>query len=114
MGSRDKDVAVLRRLKELGSNLKKPHKVDYFLYFPSEEQARSAASEIEKEGFTFRVERAPMPWWKRLFSKPLWGCYANKIIVPDEDAIVEISGWLDGIAERFNGEYDGWGTEVVK
>jgi len=114
MGTRDKDLAVLHRLKEVGSDLSKPHTVDYFLYFPSEEQARSAASEIEKEGFTVRVNRAPMPWWKRLFSKSSWGCYANKSIVPDEDAIVEISGWLDGIAQRFSGEYDGWGTGVVK
>ena len=114
MGARDKDLAVLRRLKEVGSDLSKPHKVDFFLYFPSEEQAKSAASEIESEGYAVRINRAPTPWWRRLFSKPVWGCYANKSMIPEEDKIVEISAWFDGIAQHFYGEYDGWGTEVVK
>ncbi len=113
MGNRDQDLAVLRRLKELGSDLSKPHTVDFFLYFPSEELARSAASEIEREGYVVRVDCAPRPWWRRFFSKPEWGCYANKSIVPEEDTIVEIGAWLDEIAQRFCGEYDGWGTEVV-
>ena len=115
MGARDEgDLAVLRRLKELGSDLSKPHMVDFFLYFPSEEQAWSAASEIEREGYEVTVDRVPTPWWRRLFSKPVWGCYANKSIVPEEDTILETSAWLDGIAQRFSGEYDGWGTEVTK
>ena len=70
MGSRDKDLAVLQRLKELGSDLNKPHTVDFFLYFPSEEQARSAASEIEREGYKVRVDRAPTPWWRISRSVP--------------------------------------------
>jgi hypothetical protein len=114
MGARDKDLAVLHRLKELGSDLSKPHKVDFFLYFPSEEQAKSAAGEIEREGYAVRINRAPMPWWRRLFSKPVWGCYANKSIIPDEETILETSRWFDGIAQRFCGEYDCWGTGVVK
>jgi hypothetical protein len=113
MGTQDKDLAVLRRLKELGSDLGKPHTVDFFLYFPSEEQASSAASEIEKEDYEVRVDCVPPPWWRRLFSKPVWGCYATKSIVPEEDTIVEISAWFEGIAQRFYGEYDGWGTEVT-
>lgn len=114
MGIRDKDLAVLHRLKEAGSDLSKPHKVDFFLYFSSEEQARSAAGEIEREGYAVSVNRAPMPLWKRLFSKTEWGCYAHKSIIPDEETIVETSKWLDGIAQCFCGEYDGWGTAVVK
>jgi hypothetical protein len=114
MGNRDKDLAVLHRLKEVGSDLSKPHTVDFFLYFPSEEQARSAASEIEREGYAVRINRAPTPWWRRLFSKSVWGCYVAKSMVPEEEAIIETSAWFDGIAQRFCGEYDGWGTGVVK
>ncbi len=33
MGTRDKDLAVLRRLKEVGSDLNKPHTVDFFFVF---------------------------------------------------------------------------------
>ncbi len=113
MGARDKDLAVLHRLKELGSDLSKPHTVDFFLYFPSEEQAKSALSEIEREGYTVRIDCVPPPWWRRLFSKPVWSCRATKSMVPEEEAILETSAWFDGVAKHFCGEYNGWGTEVL-
>jgi len=115
MGAREeRDLAVLRRLKELGSDLSKPHEVEFFLYFPSEEQAKSAASEIEREGYVVSVYPLSPPWWRRLFSEPKWSCCATKSIVPEEETIFETGDWLDGIAERFCGEYDGWGTEVTE
>jgi len=114
MGARDeRDLAVLRKLKELGSELSKPHTVDFFLYFPSEEQAKSAVSEIEREGYVVRVDPVSPPWWRRFFSKPEWSCCATKSMVPEEETILETGVWFDGIAKRFCGEYDGWGTEVL-
>ncbi len=115
MGAREeRDLAVLRKLKDLGSDLGKPHTVDFFLYFPSKEHAKSAASEIEREGYLVRVYPLSPPLWRRLFSKPEWSCCATKSIVPEEETIFETGIWLDGIAERFCGEYDGWGTEVTE
>ncbi|MHC4418183.1 MAG: ribonuclease E inhibitor RraB, partial [Planctomycetota bacterium] len=78
------------------------------------EFARSAASEIEKEGCSVKVDVTPQPWWQRLFSKPVWVCYASKSMVPERKIMFEISARFEEIAHRFSGEYDGWGTEVTK
>ncbi len=110
--SDEKDLAVLHRLEELGSDLSKPHTVDFFLYFPSEELARSAASEIERDGYVVNVHIAPQPWWRRLFSKPEWSCCASKSITPNTEIILKTSAWFNGIAQRLSGQYDGWGTKV--
>jgi hypothetical protein len=115
MGTRDEgDLVVLRRLEELGADLSKPHTVDFFLYFASADIAKSAASEIEKEGYVVGVDLVPPPWWRRLFSKGVWACCASKKMVPDEETILETSAWFDEIAARFGGDYDGWGTEVAQ
>jgi len=115
MDARDeKDLAVLRRLEELGADLGKPHTVDFFLYFPSEELAKSAAGEIEMDGYVVNFHLAPQSWWRRLFSKPEWSCCASKSMVPNTETILETSTWFNDIAQRFSGQYDGWGTEVEK
>jgi len=114
MDTREKDLAVLVRLKELGSDLSKQHEVDFFLYFPSEEMAKSASREIEKEGYSVRVNVVKPPWWRRLFSRAIWCCCASKNIVPEQETILETSAWFNGIAQRFCGEYDGWGSEVTE
>ena len=115
MGARrEEDLLVLGRLEELGSDLTKPHKVDFFMYFPSEEGAESAAREIEKQGYTVKLLRMMPSWWKRFFDKPIWSCRATKTFVPDKETILETSASFDEIAQRFDGEYDGWGTELVK
>ena len=46
----DKDHSVLEKLFELGSNMTKPHQIDFFLYFPTKEKAQLAAKVIEKYG----------------------------------------------------------------
>jgi len=109
----EKDLDILARLKELGSDLSKPHEADFFLYFPSEEMAKSASSEIEKEGYSVRVNVVKPPCWKRLFSRAIWSCCASKSIVPEKEKILETIEWFNGIAQRFCGEYDGWGSEVT-
>ncbi len=108
------DLAVLHCLKELGSNLSKLHPIDFFLYFPTEELANSAASEIERDGYVVKLNLDTQPLRRRLFSKPEWSCCASKSIVPKTETILEISSWLESIAQRFSGKYDGWETEVTE
>jgi len=109
-----RDLAVLKRLEELGSDLSKPHQLDFFLYFPSEESAKLAAKKIENEGYIVKANPEASPWWKRLFSKPLWSVSTTKSMIPTKGAVLEISGWFNEIAQDCGGEYDGWGTEVTE
>jgi len=111
---KERDLAVLSRLEELGSDLSKPHHIDFFLYFPSEELAKSAASEIENGGYVVKVDPLEPPWWRRLFSKTVWSICTSKSMVPAREVIFEAGDWFHGIAQRFSGEYDGWGTEVTE
>ena len=113
-GQEEKDLTLLNRLEELGADLGKPHEVDFFLYFSSEDMAKSALVEIESNNFVVSVNLIPPPWWRRLFAKPIWACCASKSMVSDRETIFETSAWFNEIAQKFSGEYDGWGTEVNK
>ena len=100
----DLDQQVLDQLKKAGSDLSKPHDIEFFLYFLTKESANSAAEEVEGEGATVKVERAA--------DDSAWLCFATKRMVPDHVELVRLRKKFNGIASRLEGEYDGWGTEV--
>jgi regulator of RNase E activity RraB len=100
------DLETLNRLEEAGSDLSKPHEIEFFLYFPDEGSANAAAESIREQGFVVEV----MP--------PVdgsdWLCFATKTLVPTLEDIVTIGREFNEIAEAYGGEYDGWGTMVVR
>ena len=102
----DPDSAVLTQLKKAGSDLSKPHDIDFFLYFPKEAAAKEAAKDIEANVDTVKVELGP--------DKQNWLCFGNKRMVPDHDKLVALRKRFNEVARKGNGLYDGWGTEVVK
>ena len=102
----DPDQQVLDQLKKAGSNLSKPHKIDFFLYFPTEASANEASKDIAGDVDTVKVELGA--------DKENWLCFANKRMVPHHDKLVALRRRFDDIARKGNGVYDGWGTEVVK
>jgi hypothetical protein len=105
-GRKSGDALVLAQLVTAGSDLSKPHSIEFFLYFPTDEAAQKAAEEIRRKGFGTKVERAAQG--------PNWLCLATKAMVPDLGAIEGIRVDFDRIAQSFAGKYDGWGTPVVK
>jgi hypothetical protein len=102
----DLDQQVLDQLKKAGSDLSKPHNIDFFLYFPKEALANEAAKDIEADVDTVKVELGA--------DKQNWLCLGNKRIVPDHDKLVALRKRFNEVARKGNGLYDGWGTEVVK
>jgi Regulator of ribonuclease activity B len=102
----DLDQQVLDQLKKAGSDLSKPHNIDFFLYFPTEGLAKEAAKDIEGDVDTVKVELGA--------DKKNWLCFANKRMVPDHDRLVALRKHFNEVASKGNGVYDGWGTEVVK
>jgi hypothetical protein len=102
----DTDQKVLDQLREAGSDLNKPHQMEFILYFPTEESARSVANRIRAEGFSVEVKRAPQ-------GSP-WLCVAMKRMVPKRAEIAAIGKRFKAIAQEFNGEYDGWETSLEK
>jgi regulator of RNase E activity RraB len=102
----DLDQAVLQQLKKAGSDLSKPHEIEFFLYFPSQSIADSAAVQIKAAGFEVEVRPAGRG--------ADWLCYAKKTMVPELTALQKIRRDFNAIASSKGGQYDGWGTGVVK
>ena len=100
------DELVLDQLRKAGSDLSKPHSVEFYLYLPTQEAAEKAADQIRTNGFDVKVDRAAQG--------PDWLCLATKSMVPDLTAIETLRAEFDKIAQSLGGEYDGWGTPTVK
>jgi regulator of RNase E activity RraB len=102
----DPDEAVLAQLKKAGSDLSKPHQIEFFLYFHAESSAQQAAKQIKEQGFNVEVRRAA--------KGTDWLCFATKKMVPELAALQRIRRDFSNLAAANGGEYDGWGTGVVQ
>jgi regulator of RNase E activity RraB len=105
-GNTTKDALVIEQLAKAGSDLHKPHNIDFFFYFPTELAARNAEKKLSALGMTIEVGRSA-------HDESVWSLQATRSIVPDRNAIEAMRAQFDEIAKAENGEYDGWGTEVV-
>jgi len=99
------DQMVIAQLQKAGSNLAKPHAIEFFLYFPTESAASQASLRIRDEGFQSEVKKAAQG--------DMWLCFATKEMVPTQDALDTIRNNFDSLATSLGGEYDGWGCPVV-
>jgi uncharacterized protein (TIGR01619 family) len=102
------DNKVVMSLVENGDKLNKSRKVDHFSYFKSQREAQEFRIEIEKEGYNIEIvgknDIGDYPY-KVLFWK-------NQFV--DLEHINQVTTNLKEIAKKYNGEYDGWETVVVK
>jgi len=101
----DPDQLVLQQLKKAGSNLSKPHKIEFFLYFKSQASAEAVAPTIKNSGFNVEVRQAAQG--------TDWLCLATKTMIPELATLQKIRRDFTAIAAANGGEYDGWGTGVV-
>lgn len=102
----DPDGRVLQQLVTAGSDLSKPHNVEFFLYLPDQDRATRTCDTLQTEGYTGKVQRGAR-------GRPEWLCLATKSLVPSHAAIVGISRHMEDLAKMHGGSYDGWGTPVV-
>ena|SRR5258706_5964894 len=102
----DPDRAVLEQLQKAGSNLNKPHDVEFFLLFRTHEAAQTAANELSQSGYATHADSAG--------TKTAWFCKATTSLVPELDALRLARRHLSTLANRLGGRYDGWGTPIVK
>jgi len=102
----DPDETLLKQLKKAGSDLSKPHKLEFYLYFPTQSAATEVAATIKSAGFETEVKPAG--------TGRSWLCYATKTMVPELKALQKARHDFTAIATAKGGQYDGWGTEVVE
>jgi hypothetical protein len=102
----DLDESVCIQLRKAGSDLSKPHQIEFFIYFPTQAAAEQAASRIRDGGFQVEVQKAA--------KGDAWLCFTTKTMVPDLAALQKIGRDFGALAVSLKGDYDGWGTEVGK
>ena len=100
------DQLVLEHLRKAGSDLTQPHRPEFFLYLPNEPAARAVAQRFQQEGFGSDVSLAP--------ERTDWACVLTKPMVLTLSELTQLRKEFNEVAGAYGGEYDGWGTEVVK
>lgn len=100
------DGKTLAQLAKAGSDLKKPHDIDFFFYFPTKDAAEKAAPKLAALGLSTKIDRAA--------KETNWLIHGNKTMVPSEAELQRLRRMFDAIAVAQKGEYDGWGAEVVE
>jgi regulator of RNase E activity RraB len=103
----DPDQIVIEQLGKAGSDLSKPHRIEFFLYFPDSKGAARTMAALYEKKFDVDLSRPKKEGEK-------WLCKANKMMVPELKALQKIRKDFTAIAAANGGEYDGWGTAVVK
>lgn len=94
------DRLILAQLAKAGGDLTSAIGVVNFAFFPSEESARSAASELEGAGYLVNVQRAVMG--------PKWLTQARMDMVPSAANVAMQRARFEALAATYGGEYDGW------
>lgn len=98
------DRLTLAQLAKAGGDLTSPIGVVNFACFPSEEAARSAASELEGAGYRVNVQRAVMG--------PKWLTKASMDMVPSAENVASQRARFEALATTYGGEYDGWEAQT--
>lgn len=96
---------LVDKLIELGDNLEISRIVKHWIYFSSAESCNLFEEKVQKDGF--HIEDHVTQDNK----------YSLRISKNDSVQLHSISGvtdYLVSIAQEFNGDYDGWETEVIK
>ena len=104
---RSGDAEVVAQLRKAGSDLSKPHPVEFFLYFPSKAAADRVSDKLNSMGFDVAVEPAAQ-------GKLPWLAYATKSMVPASAELERLRSVFDALSASEQGEYDGWETPIVQ
>ena len=98
---------VLSQLKQMASDTGQQHQFDFYLYFQTQTSADNARSLIFKSQLFSGANITNRA------SENVWLCLVTKSIYPETDPLDEIWTFFKSIANMFDGEFDGWESNVV-
>ncbi|MCB9834247.1 MAG: ribonuclease E inhibitor RraB [Planctomycetes bacterium] len=101
----DLDGRTLGQLAQSGSDLGRPHRFEFFLYFHDRAAATRVGGQLESEGFgvELRSDEAGAEWL----------VLATLEMPPEHDRLVSLRERFEELCAREGGDYDGWGAPVV-
>jgi hypothetical protein len=94
----------LQALEEAGSDLSQPHPLEFTFYFASRDTATAALPDLQARGYTAGL-------WDPQGGK--WRVVAVREAVPTLESLAGFEAEMEEVASAHEGEYDGWGSEVV-
>ena len=101
------DARVIENLVSAGSDVSKPHKIDFLMLMPTRIKAADAAADMKQLGYSvISIDRAS--------GQSQWEIHGTREMVPQLEAMTATTRALEAVAGKHGGDYDGWGTEVVK
>ncbi len=100
------DGQVIQQLKKAGSNISKLHDIEFFFYFPTLEAAEKIATALKSEGFTAKAQPAA--------KGNDFVVLATKSMIPSDTELTALRQKFNAMSASEKGEYDGWGSPVVK
>ena len=100
------DAQVVQSLKDNGSDLSKPHPIDFYFYFRDRMSAEKLRDELTGPGWKLDVHQTP--------DSSDWTVIASTVMVPDLQAISELTVKFNALSSELGGEYDGWEAAVTK
>ena len=100
------DAEVIEQLRQAGSDLSKPHPIEFYFYFPTEGAADKACEKLASQSYSVVVRPSAST------NESL--CLATKSLIPTVDELNRLSSEFEALATELGGEYDGWGSPVVQ
>ena len=100
------DAEVIEQLRLAGSDISKPHPIEFFLYFPTATAADAACDVLRSQNFTASAQPST--------STSDFVCLATKSLIPTVEELNRLTTEFDSLAAKFGGEYDGWGSPVIE
>jgi uncharacterized protein (TIGR01619 family) len=99
---------VVISLEEAGDPLDVPRKVEHWLYFSDLKMMKRFMKEIKKERFSIEEKS------KHVDEDGKYSVTISRTDSVDHHSINEVTDLLVEISEKYEGEYDGWETFVIK
>lgn len=96
------------RLRQAGDVLKTKRAIEHTMFFEAIEDRAAFTASIIKEGFSIQAEMAPTA------DLPFYGLQFYRIDPAEHYDIDTLTLGLIESGERFDGQYDGWETSLVK
>jgi uncharacterized protein (TIGR01619 family) len=97
------DRRVVDALQRHGDPLTQRRRVDHWIYFPDRDSQCAFASAVAEDGFQLLEPQG---------EAPDFGVQVYRVDSVQLNDIHEVTHALTALAERFNGNYDGWETSV--
>ncbi len=104
-GNPDPDAKVLWQLAKAGSDLSKVHEPDFAFTVLDKSNAHALAKELSEHGYKSTIYEPDDEY-------PHYEVVGVKRMVLELDLLNNISKDFEALANKHNGEYLGWGTEI--